>query len=106
MKYNFDEIIERKGTNSVKYDISRNRSKSEDIIPLWVADMDFRTLPAVVDELVKLPGMAYLVTPVSMKITSRRYIIGIKIDLTGQLNLPGWYRCREWLMLLPFPYVR
>ncbi|MGI6538807.1 MAG: MalY/PatB family protein [Caldicoprobacterales bacterium] len=53
MKYNFDEIIERKGTNSVKYDISRNRSKSEDIIPLWVADMDFRTLPAVVDELVK-----------------------------------------------------
>ena len=37
-KYNFDEIIERRGTNCVKWD----ESPSADTIPLWVADMDVR----------------------------------------------------------------
>ena len=43
MKYNFDEIVERRGTNCVKWD----ESPSEDVIPLWVADMDFRVAPAI-----------------------------------------------------------
>ena len=43
MKYNFDEIIERRGTNCVKWD----ESPSADTIPLWVADMDFRVAPAI-----------------------------------------------------------
>ncbi len=42
-KYNFDEIIERRGTNCVKWD----ESPSADTIPLWVADMDFRVAPAI-----------------------------------------------------------
>ncbi|MCK3683537.1 PatB family C-S lyase [Maribellus sp. YY47] len=41
--YNFDEIIERKGTNSLKYDALGSYFKSPDLLPLWVADMDFRT---------------------------------------------------------------
>lgn len=51
MVYNFDEIIERKGTNSLKYDFSVERGKQKDILPLWVADMDFRTPPAVIKAL-------------------------------------------------------
>ena len=43
MKYNFDELVERRGTNCVKWD----ESPSEDVIPLWVADMDFRVAPAI-----------------------------------------------------------
>lgn len=43
MKYNFDELIERRGTNCVKWD----ESPSPDVIPLWVADMDFRVAPAI-----------------------------------------------------------
>ena len=43
MKYNFDEIIERRGTHSVKWD----ENPSGDIIPLWVADMDFAVAPAI-----------------------------------------------------------
>ena len=43
MKYNFDELIERRGTNSVKWD----ESPSSEVIPLWVADMDFRVAPAI-----------------------------------------------------------
>ncbi|MHB8061513.1 MAG: MalY/PatB family protein [Ruminiclostridium sp.] len=53
MKYNFDEIIDRKNTNSLKYDFAVKRGKPEDIIPLWVADMDFRTPPEVTEALVK-----------------------------------------------------
>ncbi|MFV0590981.1 MAG: MalY/PatB family protein [Draconibacterium sp.] len=43
MKYNFDEIIPRKGTNCIKYDALNTIYKSPDLLPLWVADMDFRT---------------------------------------------------------------
>jgi cystathionine beta-lyase len=53
MKYNFDEVVNRRGTNSVKYDFMKENGKPEDTIPLWVADMDFRTPPAVTEALVK-----------------------------------------------------
>ena len=42
MVYNFVRVIERKNTLSLKYDFSKERGKPEDILPLWVADMDFR----------------------------------------------------------------
>ena len=54
MRYDFDEIIERRGTNSIKYDFAVERGKPEDVIPLWVADMDFRTVPAVTEALIKV----------------------------------------------------
>ena len=47
MKYDFDEIIPRRHTNSLKYDCARQRGKPADVLPMWVADMDFRTPPAV-----------------------------------------------------------
>ncbi|WP_303859971.1 MalY/PatB family protein [Alkalibaculum bacchi] len=53
MTYNFDEVIDRKNTNSLKYDFAVERGKPEDILPLWVADMDFRVPPAVTEALVK-----------------------------------------------------
>ncbi len=49
MKYDFDEIIPRRGTNSYKWDSARDA----DILPMWVADMDFRTAPPVVEALRK-----------------------------------------------------
>lgn len=47
MIYNFDEIIPRRHTNSVKWD----EAAQDDIIPLWVADMDFRVLPQITEAL-------------------------------------------------------
>ena len=47
----WDEIIERRGTNSLKYDFAAQRGKPDDVLPLWVADMDFRTSPAVLSAL-------------------------------------------------------
>lgn len=43
MTYDFDEIVPRENTNSVKYDIRGELFGKEDVIPMWVADMDFRT---------------------------------------------------------------
>ena len=45
MKYDFDELVERRGTNCVKWDECPNES----IIPLWVADMDFKAAPAILE---------------------------------------------------------
>lgn len=46
-QYDFDEVIDRRGTASEKWD----KYKDRDIIPLWVADMDFRSPPAVIEAL-------------------------------------------------------
>lgn len=53
MVYNFDEVIDRKGSNCVKYDIVKDIWGRDDLIPLWVADMDFRTPPFIMDALRK-----------------------------------------------------
>ena len=49
MKYDFDTIIPRRGTNSYKWDTP----EEENVLPMWVADMDFRTVPAIVEALQK-----------------------------------------------------
>ncbi|ETD16394.1 MULTISPECIES: MalY/PatB family protein [Prevotellaceae] len=47
MNYDFDKIITRRGTNSYKWD----ELKGSDIIPMWVADMDFQTAPCIIEAL-------------------------------------------------------
>lgn len=47
MKYDFDTVIERNHTNCLKYDFKTERGMEEDVLPLWVADMDFQTLPEI-----------------------------------------------------------
>lgn len=48
MKYDFDKTIDRRATNSYKWD-----GAPEGVLPMWVADMDFRTAPAIIDALQK-----------------------------------------------------
>lgn len=52
MKYNFDQVIDRRQTCSVKWDFNQQIFGCEDILPLWVADMDFQAPDAVVEALV------------------------------------------------------
>ena len=51
MTYNFDEIIPRRGTNCVKHDALKQFFGSDDLLPMWVADMDFRSPDFVVEAL-------------------------------------------------------
>lgn len=50
----FDTIVPRKNTKSLKHDFSLKRGYPEDVLPLWVADMDYRTSSYVEDALLKL----------------------------------------------------
>lgn len=52
MSFNFDEIIPRNGTRSVKFDLRKAKFGRADLLPMWVADMDFRT-PRFITDAVK-----------------------------------------------------
>ncbi|MGI6706145.1 MAG: MalY/PatB family protein [Clostridia bacterium] len=54
MKYDFDTIIDRRNTNCVKYDFMEEHDRPKDVIPLWVADMDFQTAPAIIERLKRI----------------------------------------------------
>lgn len=59
-RYNFDQIVDRKGTDSYKWDVQDNE------LPMWVADMDFAILPEVVTaikERLEIPAFGYCGVP-------------------------------------------
>jgi len=49
--YNFNEIIDRHNTNSTKYDFAVARGKAPDLLPMWVADMDFKAPACILEAL-------------------------------------------------------
>lgn len=53
MKYNFDSILERKGTSCMKHDQCKDMFGSDDVIPMWIADMDFEVGQFITDAIKK-----------------------------------------------------
>jgi cystathionine beta-lyase len=53
VKYNFNEVIERKNTNSEKWDGVSHLFQKPDLLPLWVADMDFRSPQPIIDAIIQ-----------------------------------------------------
>ena len=51
MLYHFDQIVDRSQNHSAKYDERKKKFGTEDVIPLWIADMDFKTAQCVIDAL-------------------------------------------------------
>ncbi len=47
MKYNFDKVVNRDNTNCSKWNFNKETFGYEDIISMWIADMDFETVPEV-----------------------------------------------------------
>ena len=92
--YNFDKIINRKGTNCLKYDYAVERGKPADVLPLWVADMDFtvseeitKSLHAAVDH-----GIYGYIQP------KDAYYNAITNWMEKNHN---WKTKREWIMKTP-----
>ncbi|MDR2132986.1 MAG: pyridoxal phosphate-dependent aminotransferase [Clostridiales Family XIII bacterium] len=56
MKYDFDATIDRRNTNSLKWDFARERGKPDGLLPMWVADMDFPAPPEVLADIQKAVG--------------------------------------------------
>lgn len=93
--YNFDEIIDRKGTSCVKYDGLKNAYPGkENLIPLWVADMDFATPDFIVEALKKRcehPVFGYT-------FDDDEYYESIQTWLDYKYH---WKTEREWISYIP-----
>lgn len=91
---NFDDVVDRYNTNCLKFDFKKERNKPEDIFPMWVADMDFRCPPEVINDL---------------KARVEHGIFGYSdIDITYFRALYSWYLThfnvklqRDWLFNTP-----
>lgn len=92
--YNFDEIIDRKGTNAVKLERCKALFGTEDVLPLWVADMDFRTPDFIlnaINQRLEHPVLGYTTTPKEFYPLMQQWI-------TSHHN---WQVKREWIGFLP-----
>lgn len=49
MRYDFDTVIDRYNSSSLKYDCAKQWGVPEDVLPMWVADMDFKTAPEILE---------------------------------------------------------
>ncbi len=92
--YDFDKIIDRKNTDCIKYDTLKENFGKDDLIPLWVADMDFCTPDFIVEALKKRcehPVFGYT-------FPSEKYFNEI---IRWLHELHGWEIRREWLNFIP-----
>lgn len=58
----FDKVINRKNTDCLKYDFAVKRGMPADVLPLWVADMDFKTSSYIEDAVIERTNMEYSAT--------------------------------------------
>lgn len=94
MKYNFDEIIDRRNTGAIKVDRSKVLFGTENVIPLWVADMDFATPPFIIEAVekrLKHPILGYSKMPENLldlfvKWVQDHHQWEIKEDWTGYVR--------------------
>lgn len=93
MNYNFDEVIDRKGTNANKIELCKEIFGTSDLMPLWIADMDFRTPEFILDAIrqrLTHPILGYTV------ISDTFYE-----DLISWVSSHhGWHIQREWIGFL------
>ncbi|WP_394993087.1 MalY/PatB family protein [Emticicia sp.] len=90
MTYDFDELIDRTNTDSVKWD----KYKDRDIIPLWVADMDFKAAPPILQALenvVKQGVIGYWHTPDEL----------LNVVIKRLKERHNWEIKKEWIIWLP-----
>jgi cystathionine beta-lyase len=94
MTYNFDEVVDRTNTSCIKWDARQNVFGNPDVLPLWVADMDFRSPHFVIDAIAKRlthPVLGYTLRPDS-------YFEAI-IGWVKRRN--GWSIERDWIAHCP-----
>ena len=92
--YDFDKIIDRRGTGALKTDALLERYGDDDLLPLWVADMDFETPSFITDALRRRLDhslFGYTTEPEAYKPAVVRWIAGHH----------GWQVRREWLTYIP-----
>ena len=94
MQYNFDEIIDRQGTDALKIDAIPNIWGRNDLLPLWVADMDFATPPFILNALRK--RLEHEIIGYTMRTPQWASSI-----VAWQQSRYGWQVQPEWLNFVP-----
>ena len=92
--YDFDKIVERRGTGAIKTDALKKVFGKEDLIPMWVADMDFETPDFIVDALkerLEHPVFGYTAEPADYRPAI--------IDWVREIH--GWEIRKEWISYIP-----
>lgn len=95
MKYNFNEKIDRRGNHSAKWEEIGNKFISNDLWPMWIADMDLKTAPVIIDamrEKLEQGIFGYVYRPASYYQSAADWIerrFGYKIDAKTLINSPG-----------------
>lgn len=92
--YDFDRIIERRGTGAIKTDALKKVFGKEDLVPLWVADMDFETPDFIVNALkerLEHPVFGYTAEPEDYRPAIIDWVAG----------LHGWEIRKEWISYIP-----
>ena len=93
-EYDFDKVIDRRGTDALKLEVLQERYGDADILPLWVADMDFETPPFITEALrrrMEHSLFGYTVEPKNYWPTVIRWIA----------EHHGWDVKREWMTYIP-----
>ena len=93
-KYNFDEIIERRGSGALKTDRLKERFGREDLLAAWVADMDFATPDFIIDALkqrLQHPVFGYCVEPEEYR----------SLIIQWEKDLHDWDIKPEWISYIP-----
>ncbi len=94
MKYNFDERVERRNSACYKYDFAGEYFGTDDLLPMWVADMDFRTPDFIME---------------AIRERSRHEILGYSIRPASSYQAiiewygkrQGWNIEKEWILFTP-----
>ncbi|KAB1439402.1 MalY/PatB family protein [Candidatus Galacturonibacter soehngenii] len=94
MQYNFDEPINRKNTYSIKYDGAAKFKKPDDLLPLWIADMDFLSPPIVSDKLKELAERGVY----GYSLINQEYYQAVQ---NWYVNHYDWNPKQEWLLVTP-----
>lgn len=94
MSFDFDEPVDRRNTSSLKYDFAVRRGKPADVLPLWVADMDFRTPPEVRETLRKAADFGIFGYSESLA----PYFEAVR---RWYARYFGWELSRNWLVKTP-----
>lgn len=95
MRYDFDTVIPRRGTGALKYDVLKERFGRDDLLPLWVADMDFATPPFIMDALKERlghPVMGYTIEAAEYRPAIIRWykrLFGVDIKPEWICFIPG-----------------
>ena len=92
---NFDQPVERRGTHSLKYDFAEERGRKKDILPLWVADMDFKTSSFVQEALIRQAEHEFMDIQSQIRSITMRSAPGWNAVTDGRSTRSGSQRLRE-----------